>query len=60
MSLGQEEKYRILLQMDSQVFAESKKLVPNSRYRPLKLTLLNDGRIVVSDVIGAERNSLVE
>ena len=50
---------KVLKERNTLLFTESKKLVPNSRYKPSKLTLLNHGRIVVSDVIGAERNSLV-
>ena len=50
---------KVLKERNTLFFTESKKLGPNSRYKPSKLTFLNHGRVVLSDVIGAEMNSLV-
>ena len=50
---------KVINERNTLPFTELKKLVSNSRYKPSMLTLLNHGRIVVSDVIGAEMNSLV-
>ena len=41
---------KVLNERNTVLFTESKKLVSNSRYKPTKLTLRNDSRIVENDV----------
>ena len=50
---------KALKERNTLFFTESKKLVSNLIFKPSKLILLNHGRIILSDVIGAEMNSLV-
>ena len=46
---------KVLNERNTLLFTELKKLVSNSRYKPLKLTILNHGRIVPSSVTSLER-----